>query len=116
MSRPTTVEAGRRAEARARAHLEKLGYRIVDANWRCPGGEIDLVAIDKDTLCVIEVRSRGRTDFGHPLETVDARKRARLRRAAAAYLAKKGGENRPVRFDVVAIVGETIELRRGAFE
>ena len=83
-------------------------------------GEIDLVAIDKDMLCVIEVRSRGRTDFGHPLETVDARKRARLRRAAAAYLAKKGakkgGENRPVRFDVVAIVGETIELRRGAFE
>ena len=95
---------GRRAEGLAAAHLERQGYRILARNWRRPEGEIDLVA-GKDDLCVfVEVRSRTGTDRGHPLETVDARKRARVRRAARVFLDQ---ETLPAgltfRFDVVGV-------------
>lgn len=65
-------------------------------------------------LCLIEVRARSRSDYGHPLETIDRRKRERLRRAAAEYLQKYG--DAPVRFDVVALMANELELVRGAFE
>jgi putative endonuclease len=95
---------GRRAEGLAAAHLESQGYRILARNWRRPEGELDLVA-SKDDLCVfVEVRSRTGTDRGHALETVDARKRARVRRAARMFLDE---EPLPAcltfRFDVVGV-------------
>jgi putative endonuclease len=94
---------GQRAESLAAGYLEGLGYIIQARNWRRPEGELDLVAF-KDGLCVfVEVRSRTGTERGHPLETVDARKRSRVRRAARMYL----DEERPVaavfRFDVVGV-------------
>ena len=94
---------GQRAESLAARHLEQLGYVIVTRNWRRPEGELDLVA-SKEGLCVfVEVRSRTGTEQGHPLETIDARKRSRVRRAARMYM----DEERPVavvfRFDVVGV-------------
>jgi len=93
---------GERGEALAIAHLQKQGMRIEARNFRCRLGEIDLVARDGETLVFIEVRSRASTGCGLPQETVNHRKRKRLRRLAEFYLL--GREQTPVRFDVVAVL------------
>jgi putative endonuclease len=94
---------GQRAESLASHYLEERGYSILARNWRRPGGELDLVA-SKEGLCVfVEVRSRTGTDQGHPLETVDARKRARVRRAARLYLDEERPQAAVFRFDVVGV-------------
>jgi putative endonuclease len=80
--------------------------RIVARNWRHPAGELDLVATDVDGTCVFcEVRSRTGESAGDPLETVDARKRARVIRAARLYLGQHDPPATPTayRFDVVAV-------------
>jgi putative endonuclease len=109
-----TGVVGRQAEERVRSYLETRGYQILQVNFRTRLGEIDLVARDGETVCFIEVRSRARSDLVHPFESVNHRKRDRLRRAAAVYLARSG--NLPARFDVVAVVGDSIELMKNAFE
>jgi putative endonuclease len=94
---------GQRAEALAADHLQGLGYSIVARNWRRPEGELDLV-VAKDDICVfVEVRSRTGVERGHPLETIDARKRARVRRAAALYLDAENPRATTFRFDVVGV-------------
>jgi putative endonuclease len=106
---------GDAAEDVAANHLTRLGFRIVARNFRTRGGEIDLVARDGSTLCFVEVRSRKDTQHGAPEETVTPVKQRRVLVAARAWLAKHP-TNDPCRFDVVAIVGEQIELFRNAFE
>ncbi len=94
---------GQRAESLASNYLESLGYTILARNWRRPEAELDLVA-ERDGLCVfIEVRSRTGTERGHPLETVDARKRARVRRAARMYIDEERPRAAVFRFDVVGV-------------
>jgi putative endonuclease len=94
---------GRRAEAMAAAHLQGLGYTILARNWRRPEGELDLV-VGRDSLCVfVEVRSRTGEERGHPLETVDARKRSRVRRAARMYLDAEHPTATYFRFDVIGV-------------
>jgi putative endonuclease len=94
---------GMRAEQLAADYLEKLGYGILARNWRRPEGELDLVA-SSDGLCVfVEVRSRTGTERGHPLETVDARKRARVIRAARMYIDEERPQAAVFRFDVVGV-------------
>ena len=79
---------GMRAEQMAADYLEQRGYAILARNWRRPEGELDLV-VSAEGLCVfVEVRSRTGTERGHALETVDARKRARVLRAARLYIEK----------------------------
>jgi len=95
---------GRLAEALAAALLERAGLRIVERNWRRPEGELDIVALDADGTCVFcEVRSRTGDRSGDPLETVDARKQARVIRAARLYLAESDLAATGFRFDVVAV-------------
>lgn len=94
---------GSRAEDLAAALLETRGYRIVERNWRRPEGELDLVADDRGVLVFVEVRSRTGEERGHPLETVNARKRARVARAARLYLATAQPAATDFRFDVVGI-------------
>lgn len=104
--RRQSATAGGRAERVALDHLERAGLRTIRRNYRTPVGEIDLVMRDRDTLVVVEVRHRSRTDFGYAAETVDHRKRTRLSRAAAYFLQHHPGEReRPVRFDIVALEG-----------
>jgi putative endonuclease len=94
---------GQRAEQLAADHLEKLGYEILVRNWRRPEGEIDLV-VGKAGLCVfVEVRSRTGVERGHPLETIDGRKRARVLRAARMFIDEEQPSAEGFRFDVVAI-------------
>jgi putative endonuclease len=111
---------GRRGERLAEEFLTASGLVIVDRNWRCPQGEIDLVARDGDELVFVEVKTRTSTAFGHPLEAITAAKLARLRRLAAAWCAEHGPRTPGIRLDAVAVLappsGEpTIEHLRRIF-
>ena len=113
---------GADAEAQALKHLQAAGLRLVARNWRCRGGELDLVMRDRDTLVFVEVRSRARSDFGSASETIDARKQARLTLAARNFLgAQPEHLQRAARFDVVALDGapgqaQKLEWLRAAFD
>ncbi|MCM3501634.1 YraN family protein [Microbacterium sp. P26] len=101
-------DLGRAGEERAVAFLSDDGYRIIDRNWRCPQGEIDIVAERDDTLVVIEVKTRRSEAFGHPFEAIDRRKAERLWRLAMAWLAAHPDEarGRGLRIDAIGLVGE----------
>jgi len=109
---------GAEAEARAQQHLEQRGLKLVARNWRCPGGELDLVMRDQDTLVLVEVRKRSRSDYGDAFASVHGRKRGRLIHAAKLFLAAHPQYSRsPVRFDVVAVDGsDTVEWLTAAFD
>ena len=101
-----TKDLGDRGEAETAACLERQGYEILARQWRCRGGELDLIARDpKGTICFVEVKRRGPGAIGLPREFVDGRKRERLRKAAAAYLAAAGFDG-PARFDVAEVYEE----------
>lgn len=111
---PSTVEKGRAGEDRAAKFLESQGYRVLARNVRLPGGEIDAVCLDGATLVVVEVKRRNSNAFGTALGAVGARKRARLRRVAADY-AQIVAPSAKIRFDVVALDGDRLQLHRNAF-
>lgn len=102
-------QLGRWGEALAVSYLEDRGMTVLDRNWRCRHGEIDIVAMDGDCLVVCEVKTRSGLGFGDPVEAVTWRKYARLRRLAAAWLADRrhkpppGGHPAALRIDVVGI-------------
>jgi len=95
---------GRRGEEIAARHLASRGLTIVDRNWRCPQGEIDLIARDGDELVFIEVKTRSSVAFGHPLESITATKLARLRRLAAAWCEAHPGDHDRIRIDAVGVI------------
>ena len=95
---------GKRGEAIAAGHLERAGLAIVDRNWRCPQGEIDLVARDGSELVFVEVKTRSSVAFGHPLESITPVKLARLRRLAAAWCEAHPGDHNRIRIDAVAVI------------
>jgi putative endonuclease len=103
-----TGARGRAGEAIAAAYLEWCGLAIVERNTRLAGVEVDLVADDRGTVVVVEVKTRGRHDWGGAAMAVDHVKRGRLRRAAHA-LEQRGA--RHVRIDVVAIEADRDGLR-----
>lgn len=112
--RPNRRRQGYDGERRAEAFLTGLGYRMVARNVTLPGGEIDLVGVDGETLVFVEVKKRMRSRFGSALAGVDARKRARLRAVASEY-AQIVAPRARIRFDVVAIDGNRLRLYRNAF-
>ena len=99
-------EIGRAAEERAASYLEAHGYRLLERNWTIRGGEIDLIAEKAEVLCFVEVRTRGAGARVGALESVDARKRSRLARAAQEYLLRYRLHDRRARFDVIAVTGD----------
>ncbi len=106
---------GQWGEDRACTHYRRLGYSIVERNWRCEQGEIDVVARLGDTVVFCEVKARRSPAFGGAAAAVDHRKQRRIRRLAAAWLADRQVSGVEVRFDVVAITGVDVELIEGAF-
>ena len=98
----STRQLGQRGELLAAAHLRARGYAIVDVNWRCTRGELDIVARDGDTLVFVEVRLRTRADFGGAAASITAKKRARIAAAAGLYLARLR-RTPPCRFDAVLL-------------
>ena len=109
---------GRYGEALAERHLTAQGMVVLDRNWRCPAGEIDLVLRDGRVLVVCEVKTRSSLDFGTPHEAVTERKLARLRRLAVRWQVDHGVAAGDVRLDMVCILRprrgrSTIEHVRG---
>lgn len=104
MNPDSTTARGRRAEDLACRHLEAQGLRLLERNYRCRAGEIDLVMLEDATLVLVEVRSRTTTTHGGAAATVDAGKQRRFIRAARHLLLARPHLRRlPARFDVVAI-------------
>jgi putative endonuclease len=97
-------ELGRFGEAYAARYLVEQGMVVLDRNWRCDAGEIDLVLRDGQVLVVCEVKTRSSTAFGSPLEGVTQRKAARLRRLAARWLADHRLRPDHVRIDLVGVL------------
>ncbi len=95
---------GRYGETLAARRLTEGGMVLLDRNWRCPAGEIDLVLRDGETVVVCEVKTRRSLALGHPLEAVTPRKANRLRRLAAAWLSAHDVHAVDVRIDMVGIV------------
>jgi putative endonuclease len=111
-------ELGHRGEQVAADYLERAGFRILDRNWRCPEGEIDIVAAEQQILVICEVKTRSGTRFGTPAEAVTRVKRGRLRRLAVRWLVAHGVLFDEVRIDVIALLADqagnfTIEHVRG---
>ena len=95
---------GRRGEAIAARHLIQRGLTIVERNWRCPQGEIDLVARDGAELVFVEVKTRSSVAYGHPLEAITPVKLARLRRLAGAWCLAHPADPSRIRIDAVAVI------------
>lgn len=95
---------GRYGEAVAAGWLEERGYRIVDRNWRCARGELDLVAWDGGTLVFAEVKTRAGTSVGHPLEAITRQKLGRIRHLVPAWFAAHPEVSAPaIRIDALAV-------------
>lgn len=108
---------GRAGEQAAVEYLESVGFRILDRNWRCAEGEIDIVAVDRHVFVACEVKTRSGTRFGTPLEAVGRTKLRRLRKLAVLWLNAHGIRYELVRVDIVGLVyegtgGYTIEHLR----
>jgi putative endonuclease len=110
-----TPGKGQAAEDAAADYLAARGLRLVERNWRCKGGEIDLVMRDGATLVFVEVRARGSMGFGGAAASITAGKQARVILAARHYLMAKGVDA-PCRFDAVLIQNGRVEWLKGAFE
>lgn len=97
-------DLGRRGERIAERFLTDAGLDILDRNWRCPIGELDLVARDGDETVFVEVKTRSGEGFGHPFEAITPVKLARLRRLAAAWCDAHPGRGERIRIDAIAVV------------
>lgn len=93
---------GQQAEAFACSALEQAGYQVVERNWRCPTGEVDIVAQHREDWVFVEVRAR-RDGIDAAIESLGPRKRARMLAVASAYLDAHALEEAPYRIDLIVI-------------
>jgi putative endonuclease len=100
-------DLGRRGENLATDHLLATGYSIIERNWRCSQGEIDIVACRNGEIVFVEVKTRSSLAYGHPLEAITVAKLARLRRLAGAWCRAHPDVRAEVRIDAIAIVAPT---------
>ncbi|MCQ4087172.1 YraN family protein [Saccharibacillus sp. JS10] len=97
-------EKGRAAEEAAANYVEQQGWTILERNWSCRSGELDLIAENGETIVIVEVRSRSGLGYGSPAESVDRRKIQKVRQTAEIYLQRVGKIDRRIRFDVIAVM------------
>ena len=98
-------------------YLKTQGYEILEKNYRCRIGEIDLIAKEGETLVFVEVKYRRNDKMGDPKEAVDRKKQEKISMTASYYLMRECGRmDIPCRFDVAAVLGEQIEVVKNAFE
>jgi putative endonuclease len=114
------LSLGKKGEELAVIHLGALKYKVLERNFKCPLGEIDIIARDKSTLVFVEVKTRSTKDFGGPAAAVNERKQRQLSKVALTYLNQKKLTNVPARFDVVTVElippSPRVEVIRNAFE
>lgn len=104
---------GRFGEDLAEQYLRDIGFVVLARNWRCPAGEVDIVARDGDALVICEVKTRRGTGYGSPLEAVTPQKAARLARLGATLRREMGAGPCPIRIDLIGVLvreGEQIDL------
>ncbi|TCT16986.1 putative endonuclease [Natranaerovirga pectinivora] len=107
---------GKEYEDKARRFLESLNYKILETNFRCKIGEIDIIGQDNDYLVFVEVKYRKNDKKGDPSEAVNYYKQRTINKVANYYLMKKGyGYHTASRFDVVVILDEDIRVIKNAF-
>ena len=107
-----TAKLGRRGETLARRHLRKMGLKLLARNYRCPVGEVDLIALDCsthgqpdcETLVFVEVKTRSSDRHVSPTSAVNADKQQRIRKVARYYLSRRDAAKLAVRFDVISVV------------
>jgi putative endonuclease len=111
---------GTEGERAAEKYLRQLRYTILERNYRSPLGEIDLIALDGETVVFIEVKTRSGEGHGSPLEAVDVRKQRQVGRVAQSFLLRHRLQDRAARFDVVGVWRDgtriVCELVRNAFD
>lgn len=95
---------GERGEDAAVAYLVRSGMEIVERNWRCKHGEVDIVALDGESLVLCEVKTRRSTSKGSPEEAISEAKQRKYGKLAAAYLQSTGLKDVDVRFDAITIL------------
>ena len=114
------LHVGKLGEDLALKKLKKLGYRCIARNYRCPLGEMDLIARDGETLVFVEIKTRRDKSLGYAKEAVDKRKKRQLSKVALAYMKAEDCCDVKSRFDVVAINfegdREQIEVIKNAFD
>jgi len=119
-SRSDNRAKGARGEDLAASCLKKEGYRIVERNYRCRFGEIDIIAMDKEDVVFVEVKGRESDTFGAPEEAIGPTKQKKISKVALHYMQEKGLGDRNARFDAVAIRftphGDQIQLIKNAFD
>jgi putative endonuclease len=111
----TTIAIGASAEDRAADALYRRGYRLVERNYRCKVGELDIIARHGPALVFVEVRSRRTGEHGSALDAVGWRKQAKVARVAAHYIASRRPSFETARFDVVAITGHELVVIEDAW-
>ena len=114
------INFGKEGEKIAADFLKKNGYRIIETNFRCVLGEIDIIAKDKEELVLLEVKTRKSGEMGYPEQAVGMKKRKKMSQLALWYLQEKNMMDTPTRFDVVAITispsESEIKLIKNAFD
>ena len=120
MKDKTKITTGNKGEKIAADFLKKNGYRIIDKNFRCPLGEIDIVAREKDAIVFVEVKTRKSSELGYPEQAVGIKKQKKMSQLALWFMQKKKIIDASARFDVVAITmlssGDEIKLFKNAFD
>ncbi len=109
-------EVGKEYEAKAVVYLKSLGYEIIECNFRCRQGEIDIIAKDGNYLVFCEVKYRKTRKAGEPAEAVTSAKKRRISQTAMYYLHRYGLQDMPCRFDVIGILGDDIIVYKNAFD
>ena len=94
---------GKEGERVAERYLQKKGYVLVERNYRCPAGELDLIVLDRRVVVFVEVKTRTGLGFGSPLEAVEFRKQRKMIQVAQFFLAEKRLQQRDARFDVIGV-------------
>lgn len=108
---------GKQFEQIANEYLKKQGYIILEQNFQCKTGEIDIIAKQNDYLVFVEVKYRTNTSLGLPEEAIDFRKMRKITRTSKYYmLINRISEYTPCRFDVVSIINNEIKLIQNAFD
>ena len=107
---------GKNGEDMAISYLQSRGYKIIERNYKTKFGEIDIIAADGEYIVFVEVKKRFSKEYGPPELSITRSKRLHIAKSALSYIKLKKLINRPVRFDVIALTAEKIELIKNAFD